>query len=87
MISVNSTEIRVCDVCRLLEFDESAKLCVYCNLCDAWICLQDIPRWGRRLQAATKRKLESSFSGQPDYVEKMQELLKNTEFQVSSSTP
>ena len=44
-------------------------------MCDAWICSEDQPKWGRRLLAAAKRKLEPGFAGQNDYVEKVQKEL------------
>ena len=34
-----STEIRTCDVCRLVRGDERPKECRYCSLCDAWLCV------------------------------------------------
>jgi len=42
----------VCDVCRLLDFDLSVKLCFYCPACDAWICQADSENWARRGRAA-----------------------------------
>jgi hypothetical protein len=62
-------DLRSCDVCRLLDNDFEQKLCQYCGLCDAWICEQDTSRWGRRLLAAAKRKLEPAYKGLPNYVE------------------
>lgn len=58
---------RICDVCRLCDFDTTTKLCRYCPLCDAWICIDDDIRWDRRLKAAVKRKLEVGYSGLPNY--------------------
>jgi len=63
----------------LLDFDASSKLCGYCSMCDAWICIDDQPKWSRRLKAASKRILESNFHGQSDYVEKMEQQLKSQE--------
>jgi hypothetical protein len=56
-----------CDVCRLLDNDNSLKDCVYCNLCDAYICVSDITNWLRRARAAVKRRLEPDYKGEPDY--------------------
>lgn len=64
-----SAQMHICDVCRLLDFDASKKFCEYCNLCDAWICQEDQSKWGRRLLAAAKRKLESGYKGIPNYEE------------------
>lgn len=66
-------EVRACDVCRLLDFDCTPKLCFYCPMCDAWICQVDgqdtLKVWlTRRLPAAAKRALESGFRGDPNYV-------------------
>jgi hypothetical protein len=70
MIQTN-TEVRMCDVCRLLDFDTTSKQCSYCGLCDAWICQSCNPQWGRRLKAAVKRKLEPGFRGDPNYADKL----------------
>jgi hypothetical protein len=48
----------VCDVCRLLDGDLWLKWCVYCSVCDAWICEQDLPQWSRRGAAAALRLRE-----------------------------
>lgn len=63
-----SAQERMCDVCRLLDFDTEKKLCTYCGLCDAWICASDSDKWTRRIQAAIKRQLEPGYQGRPDYV-------------------
>jgi hypothetical protein len=44
--------MQVCDVCRLLDGDRRQKLCAYCPICDAWICVQDVSNWGRRGRAS-----------------------------------
>jgi hypothetical protein len=59
--------MRACDVCRLLDYDTSPKMCSYCPLCDAWICQGDGDKWGRRIKAALKRKREPGYQGHPDY--------------------
>lgn len=69
---VVADQIRICDVCRLLDHDTSGKLCEYCGLCDAWICTQDRAKWGRRLLAAAKRKLEPGYHGVPNYEDLVQ---------------
>jgi len=60
---------RMCDVCRLLDYDTEKKLCSYCSLCDAWICEADSNKWGRRIKAALKRKTEVGYQGLPNYDE------------------
>lgn len=70
---IGTTQIRACDVCRILDFDVEVKLCNYCGLCDAWICQEDQGKWGRRIQAALKRKLEPGFRGDPTYTDKINE--------------
>lgn len=72
---IELSQSRVCDVCRLLDSDISKKICGYCSLCDAWICSGDQYKWGRRLLAAAKRRLEPDFSGQSSYVEDMKNQL------------
>lgn len=69
-------ELRACDVCRLLDFDTKAKLCSYCALCDAWLCI-DCGGWSpqqllRRAQAASKRLIEPGFRGSCEYVESLE---------------
>lgn len=66
---ISTQQFRACDVCRLLDFDTSAKLCGYCGMCDAWICQEDMNRWSRRIKAALKRKLEPGYRGTPNYEE------------------
>jgi len=62
-------QIRICDVCRLLDFDVLPKACSYCSMCDAWICVDDISKWARRIKAAMKRKLEVGYQGASNYEE------------------
>lgn len=31
-------EMRVCDVCRVVDGDVTPKECFYCGFCKAWIC-------------------------------------------------
>lgn len=66
---ISSSQIHICDVCRLLDFDTTKKLCGYCGMCDAWICSEDQNKWTRRLLAAAKRKLESGYTGLQNYEE------------------
>jgi len=42
----------VCDVCSLIDGDDSMKPCAYCSLCDAWLCEHDMHDWRRRGMAA-----------------------------------
>ena len=60
---------RACDVCRLVDYDTTPKMCSYCSLCDAWICEADTSNWVRRIKAALKRKTEPGYKGQPNYLE------------------
>jgi hypothetical protein len=66
---IRTQQLHVCDVCRLVDFDTSEKLCGYCPLCDAWICDADNNDWVRRLKAAVLRKLEFGYRGDPHYGE------------------
>lgn len=60
-------QFKICDVCRLLDYDTTEKLCGYCSLCDAYICDADRNRWDRRIKAALKRKMEAGYSGLHNY--------------------
>lgn len=55
--------LEICDVCRLIDGDVSPKWCAYCSLCDAWVCVDDQSRPGRRLHAAYLRRLEVMRNG------------------------
>lgn len=66
---IATQQFRMCDVCRLLDFNTAHKLCAYCGLCDAWICTEDKDNWPRRIKAALKRKLEPGYKGLPNYEE------------------
>jgi len=72
-MSIVTQQLRACDVHRLVDFDVTPRLCFYCGLCDAWICNECAPQWGRRIKAAVKRKLEPGFRGDPMYSEKLNE--------------
>lgn len=69
---ITTQQTRMCDVCRLVDFDVSNKLCGYCPLCDAWICSGCKNNWPKRFKAMLKRRLEPGYSGEKDYVEKME---------------
>lgn len=62
---------RMCDVCRLVDFDTTHKVCVYCSLCDAWICQSDFSDLKRRAIAAAKRILEPGYVGDPNFTAKV----------------
>jgi hypothetical protein len=64
---IQTQQQRICDVCRILDYNVVLKLCFYCSLCDAWICSSDSNRWDRRFRAFIKRKLEPGFRGDPNY--------------------
>lgn len=67
----------VCDVCRLVDYDTTKKECAYCSMCDAWICQNDLSKWGRRMKAAVLRRFEPGFKGDPTYnVNERGELIK-----------
>jgi hypothetical protein len=74
----NLSQITVCDVCRLLDYDVSKKLCGYCGMCDAWICQDDKDKWvTRRIPAAAKRMLEPGYKGQgQQYLDQLKEGVK-----------
>ena len=59
--------LNVCDVCRLIDNDETPKACAYCSLCDSYICQRDQSDWWRRGKAFLKRRLEKGFRGDPNY--------------------
>jgi len=44
--------LHVCDVCLLLDGDDSEKPCFYCPACNAFICQADEHQWIRRARAA-----------------------------------
>ena len=44
-------EFHVCEVCKRLDHDKTLKECIYCKLCKAWICMDDVVRLGRRARA------------------------------------
>lgn len=48
-------QMKVCDVCLLIDKDESIKLCKWCQSCNAWICESDVTNWFRRGRAFFKR--------------------------------
>jgi hypothetical protein len=66
---IQTNQLVVCSICRILDYDCTPKLCSYCPLCDAWICAADNNRWDRRLRAAIKRKLEPGYKGLQNYEE------------------
>ena len=69
---IQTQQNTICDVCRLLDYDTTLKICFYCRLCDANICLTDQNNWIRRLSAAIKRKLEPGYKGDPNYQLKLE---------------
>lgn len=48
-------QVKVCEVCRLIDKDESLKLCKWCGVCNAWICENDETAFVRRGVAFFKR--------------------------------
>ena len=66
-IQVLELQPHVCDVCRLNDLDTSVKPCGFCKLCSAWICKEDMNKWGRRIKAWYKRRQEPDYAGIPDY--------------------
>lgn len=67
--------LRACDVCRLVDLDASIKPCVYCGLCDAWLCSGcngiSPKQLLRRAEAAGKRLLEPGNRGNHEYVKEL----------------
>lgn len=45
---------RPCDVCLILDGDQSNKRCFYCSLCDKYICDACRPNLVRRADAARR---------------------------------
>ena len=70
---IQTLQFKICDVHRLLDYDTANRLCTYCSLCDAWICIECQPQLVRRLKAAIKRKFEPGFRGDPTYSDKFNE--------------
>ena len=54
---MSQPEQRMCDVCLILDRDQSTKLCTFCGLCNAWICEGCKSNPVRRSLAMLKRKL------------------------------
>ncbi len=52
---IGLAEHKPCEVCRLLNKDESLKLCKWCQSCNAWICEDDVTNYLRRGRAFLKR--------------------------------
>ena len=48
-------EWQICEVCYLLDGDNSTKPCYYCSDCQAWICQSDLSNWTRRARAMFER--------------------------------
>jgi hypothetical protein len=47
----HQTQFRPCDVCVILDNDQTIKECAYCGLCDKWICAVCRPNMLRRAEA------------------------------------
>ncbi len=50
-------ELRTCDVCVILNNDQTLKVCAFCSLCQAWMCRLCRINPRRRMIAAAKKKL------------------------------
>jgi hypothetical protein len=48
----NGYEFRACDCCRILDGDETPKVCGFCSTCQAWLCAFCRNNWMRRVRAA-----------------------------------
>lgn len=48
-----------CDVCLLVDADESFKLVTYCKVCNANICLDCNKNWLKRSKAYFLKKIKS----------------------------
>jgi hypothetical protein len=59
-------ELKVCEVCKLLDNDYTAKECSYCKICSSWICNSDLYNYKRRAKALAYDKvmrLHAAFTG------------------------
>lgn len=50
-------QLHICDVCKLIDKDETLKFCTFCPVCNAWICTKDRNRLDRRAQAMALRAI------------------------------
>lgn len=50
--------ITICEVHRLINNDTTPRECVWCSMCQAWICKEDLHRWDRRAKAALLNKTQ-----------------------------
>ena len=51
-------ETQICDVCHLLDGSNRIVKCIWCRVCQAWICAPCKKDWMRRAQAAEKKMLQ-----------------------------
>ena len=51
-------ELQICTVCFYVDGDARQKMCAYCSVCDAWMCENCVPNWGRRGLAMARRMAE-----------------------------
>jgi hypothetical protein len=59
---MQQTELRVCEVCKYLDWDYSVKECKFCSTCNAYICLDDLPKLRRRAKAMVMKKLKLGYA-------------------------
>ena len=58
---MQQTELRVCDVCKFLDSDYTAKECKFCSTCNAYICLDDINNLKRRAKAMVMKNMHLGY--------------------------
>lgn len=49
--------VGACEVCRLVDGDDSPKVVRWCDFCRAWICDGCWGDWKRRTRAAIRRRI------------------------------
>ena len=54
------TQIGVCEVCMLLDGNDSAKAVTFCGFCQAWICEWCSRNPARRARAAMTKKFQQA---------------------------
>ena len=60
MSAQTQVQIGVCDVCLLVDGDDSAKTVSFCSFCQSWICQRCSQNPIKRARAAGLRKLQQA---------------------------
>jgi hypothetical protein len=58
-------KLTVCEVHRILDNDLTPRDCIFCSLCNAWICMKDRHRVDRRMRAGLDKQLDRLSMGRP----------------------